>query len=407
MSPIGTYRRLGVGQVFQKNKAFSIFLIENNMLECMTPKLCTHASDMKAGVSPNVFQKILEVPGQALCNLVTFHWCGGDKNAYRPFIKDWEADGICVWSFILPSRVVPSEKLYTLDEIASMFIQHLRTLTTKTILKENVDQRTKAPEVFFPPNKPLILLGHSLGAMLAYESARRLTAESEKFSAMGINLSHLIVSSASSPNILSQMNVRDAGKGYHTYTESDLFDHIKRLGGVPAGVDEVFIRSKMKLIRADFYTYHSYSMYHAVKFREVECRISGKILNARPQDLLLPETLNCDISCFAGAKDCMIDPSLMSGWNAFTTGLHHHTTFPGTHFYLMEEPARALFTQQVKTIAAACILRFSLLSASVKKEDAKSIEEIAASSILPGVDATDGDGPKAGLPCFVDDANLG
>jgi surfactin synthase thioesterase subunit len=354
------------------------------MLECLTPKLCTPSLRVKSLLvrprvnslpNANIFTKnpAPQTPIQVIANLITFHWVGGDKNAFRPFARDWEAAGICVWSFVLPGRTVASAKDFSIDEYASMFIDNLKVFTMKASPPES-SKPVNHP--VFPHSVPLILLGHSLGGILAYESARRLSLEKAKFASHGIHLNHLIISSIQTPSILTRMNVNDAKKTtYHTLDENDLLNHIRKLGGMPPGVDTGFIIAKMSVIRSDFSTYHSYTKYRAVKFIEVHTLDSGKSMNTRPHEMLLPDRVDCDITSFAGATDTMVDAlTMMATWHEHTTGDHVHINFSGSHFYLLEEECKERFMSQVVSIVAACHARYhpsTLITASTSTPEEK------------------------------------
>jgi len=372
------------------------------MLECLTPKLCTPSLRAKSLLvrprvkslpNANVFTKnpASQASTQVIANLITFHWVGGDKNAFRAFARDWEAAGICVWSFVLPGRTIASAKDFSIDEYASMFIDNLKVLTMKASPPES---SKPINESVFPPSVPLILLGHSLGGILAYESARRLFLEKAKFAAYGIQLNHIIISSIQTPSILTRMNLHEATKTtYHTLDENDLLNHIRKLGGMPPGVDSGFIIAKMPIIRSDFSTYHSYQQHRAVKFIETHTLESGKSMNARPHEMLLPDRADCDITTFAGATDAMVDAlTMMSSWHEHTTGDHVHVTFSGSHFYLLEEECKERFTNQVISIVAACHVRYHpstliVASASVSEKKGK-VDEFAGEAKV-SFDATE------------------
>jgi hypothetical protein len=64
-----------------------------------------------------------------------------------------------------------------------------------------------------------------------------------------IKLHKLVLSSVKSPPRLTAYNKDPASILNHKKTEDKLMDHIRDLGGIPAGVDESLVRIRCKMIR--------------------------------------------------------------------------------------------------------------------------------------------------------------
>lgn len=150
--------------------------------------------------------------------------------------------------------------------------------------------------------RPLVLFGHSLGATLAYEVARRLPTAPIR----------LVVSARTAPTASSRGT-------RHRGTDGELVAHIRDLGGTDTRVlDEPEMRELiLPPYRADLRAAETYT--HAP---------------APP--------LPCPVEALAGADDPAAGPSDVERWAEVAPAGFRLTVLPGGHFYLLAEQDRVL-----------------------------------------------------------------
>jgi surfactin synthase thioesterase subunit len=155
-----------------------------------------------------------------------------------------------------------------------------------------------AAELLERTGRPIVLFGHSLGGLLAFETARLLTAKSHPPAG-------LIVSGRRAPH-LERPDTR------HQLPDEALLQHIAALGGTDPRVltDDELIRLTLPVIRAD---------YRAV---ETYCHEPG-----------VP--LACPITVLTGSEDREVSAADAADWRRHTTGEFEVITLPGGHFYLV------------------------------------------------------------------------
>jgi surfactin synthase thioesterase subunit len=154
---------------------------------------------------------------------------------------------------------------------------------------------------------PFVFFGHSLGALLAYETCRGLAARGRRAPRC------LFVSAFPAPHLPRR------AEAIHTLPDSDLLDVIhRRYGSIPDEVrsDPEYLDLILSTHRADLAVVETY---HYVK--------------AHP--------LGCPIIVAGGAQDDLTHAEL-DGWRTHTTAAFETHVLPGGHFYLREEQASLL-----------------------------------------------------------------
>jgi medium-chain acyl-[acyl-carrier-protein] hydrolase len=152
---------------------------------------------------------------------------------------------------------------------------------------------------------PYVLFGHSLGSIVAYETARALLERGSRAP------SALLVSGRRGPF------VADHRRPVHNLPEDDFLAEMSRLGGTPPELlsKRELLRHFLPPLRADHEINETY----------------------RPDPLPGP-ALTCPVFAFTGAADPLADPHAVAGWREVTSGDFRLRVFPGDHFYLKGAP---------------------------------------------------------------------
>ena len=160
-----------------------------------------------------------------------------------------------------------------------------------------------AQEISVFSKKPYAFFGHSMGAIVAYETARRLNA-------MGVSKpAHLFLSARAAPHLQKNTDLL-------RFLDDEAFvDKLQATyGAVPEAVRQNPEVRKifLPILRADvelLETYHETS----------------------------PEPLDLPISALGGISDPAISRAQLEGWQARTSAKFTYHEFPGDHFYIDEE----------------------------------------------------------------------
>jgi surfactin synthase thioesterase subunit len=214
--------------------------------------------------------------------LVCFPPGGGSASAYRPLAQRLPAD-VAVFAVQYPGRQ---------DRLGEPMLPDILALAERV----TADLLTWGP-------RPLALFGHSMGATVAFETARRLEA-AERVPV------HLFVSGRAAPDAPYPGNL-------HQGPDADLIAKLEELANDPASV--AILRSEPGLaelvlpaVRGDYQAVETYSYQ------------PGK-------------PLRCTVSALLGDADPTVTPEQAEQWRDHTAGDFELATFPGRHFYLDEK----------------------------------------------------------------------
>jgi len=160
---------------------------------------------------------------------------------------------------------------------------------------------------------PLVLFGHSLGALVAFELAHVLQAAQPQAPL------HLFVSGQPAPHLAKR------GPALHLAPSSSIIAELRRLGGTPAEAldDPELMELMLPAVRADFAIYETYTCQRRVP-------------------------LECPITVLGGLQDTEATPAELEAWRRHTTAGFRLEMFKGDHFYVVSQRSRV-----VGTIASA------------------------------------------------------
>jgi medium-chain acyl-[acyl-carrier-protein] hydrolase len=221
-------------------------------------------------------------PGDVRLRLFCFHHAGGGASLYRSW-RESMPGGLEVLPVQLPGREsrVAEQPFRSVDALLPALVEGLRPFM----------------------DVPFAFFGHSMGALVAFELARRLAAEGLPGPV------HLWASGRRGPS------VPDEREPSYGLPEPEFIEELRRLDGTP----EEVLRSRellgliLPLLRAD------------LEFCETYRYIPGA-------------PLRCGISALGGAGDPDVSREQLDAWRAETEGPFRLRLFPGGHFYLISDP---------------------------------------------------------------------
>ncbi|WP_157845398.1 thioesterase II family protein [Kitasatospora phosalacinea] len=155
---------------------------------------------------------------------------------------------------------------------------------------------------------PLVLFGHSMGAVLAYEVALRLEA------AGAGQLHGLVLSAGDGPG-------GGPPAGLHLLSDDDLVGRTARMGVQPYA-----------------------EAYRDPELREIllpVLRDDCRLLESHPRPVP-PARVHVPVLACAGLDDPACPPAAMASWEAVAAGGFRLREFPGSHFHPFDRPDRVL-----------------------------------------------------------------
>ncbi len=225
----------------------------------------------------------------ARLRLICFPYAGGGASAFR----DW-ADAIpedielCVVQ--LPGR------------------EHRLAEPLMTNMSELVEALTH--ELMAYSDRPFAFLGHSMGAIVAYEVACRLRATG------AAQPTHLFVSARAAPQLENHSEpLRFLDNAQFMRRLHQAYGAVPEAIRQSARLQDVFL----PILRAD------------VELLETHTDAAA-------------DPLDCPITAFGGAGDPAISAAMLEGWRERTSAVFDQHEFPGDHFFIYEEREAVMAT---------------------------------------------------------------
>ncbi|MEU6990236.1 alpha/beta fold hydrolase [Streptomyces sp. NPDC046465] len=235
---------------------------------------------------------------QARARLIAFPHAGGAASAYRQW-STWAGPDMELRAVQYPGR-------------AGRFTEPAHTRCEP--LAHDIAARLQAFT-----DLPLVLFGHSMGALVAFEVAVELERT------YGIRPAHLIVSGAPAPSVPSRTIAMRSD-----VPDATLVAAMRELGGSKEEVlaDPELLPLILPVMRADLTIGENY----------------------RPR---ARTRIGAPVTVMSGADDSSATAADVQGWQEYTTGEFQQLSFPGDHFYLHADQARQVFGR-VRDLVGQC-----------------------------------------------------
>lgn len=217
------------------------------------------------------------------CRLVCFPHAGGSASFYFPVSRALasSAEVLCVQ---YPGRQDRRFEalIGRIDELADRVAEVLRPVYAQ---------------------EPTALFGHSMGAIVAFEVARRLERDTGRAPVA------LFASGRRAPGLRSRHP-----ETVHQRDDAGVIAELKRLSGTESALfdDEELLQLALPAIRNDYRAIETYT-----------CPPGA--------------TVGCPIVALTGTADPRVDVDEAAAWQQHTTAGFELLTFPGGHFYLTEQ----------------------------------------------------------------------
>ncbi len=228
--------------------------------------------------------RLLSKPAVPSNRVILFPWAGGTASSMSRLLNGQieGIDDIEFWAVQYPGR----ESRF--DEPSASSMEALC--------------RTIADELSLLSDLPLGFCGHSMGAVVAFETARQLEMR------FRLSPEFVVVSGSSAPCKENRFS------NHANLHERSLLAELRQYQGTPAAIydDPVLLQLTLKHLKAD------------------------RLLIKQYQPKTLPK-LKAPLHVFYGDQDNTVNPQGIAAWESFCENEPDFTRFSGDHFYLLTQ----------------------------------------------------------------------
>lgn len=223
-----------------------------------------------------------------------FPFSGAGAVIYQSWAKQFEQEDIELLGIQLPGRENRYKEKLQVD---------LRPLVTQL-----------TSEIIPLLDKPFIFIGHSLGALVAFEVCRELRKHGQPLPLQ------LFISAFRSPCMANP------NPELHNLSDQQLIQRIREYGGTPEAIlsSPELMALFIPIIRADFKLFETY------QYTE-------------------DEPLDCPIATFSASDDSIVKPEYMSNWQKQSTQPVQQKLLSGGHFFL-DKNKQTVINQLMKAL---------------------------------------------------------
>ncbi|ABD88578.1 alpha/beta fold hydrolase [Rhodopseudomonas palustris] len=245
-----------------------------------------HSGERSVCSSSNAWFPCNRLPLPDATRLICFHHAGGNAQSYRDWTSHPALGKFAVCPVELPGRGTRYGEAAARDltGLIDACWPHFRDV--------------------IGTEQPVVLFGHSLGALVAYEVARRMQADDRPPAA-------LIASARRAPTSVSPEPWR------HMLQDGELVDELQRLGGTAAEIlrHRELLDLVLPTIRSDFALTETYLHPPGSK-------------------------LSCPVIAIRGTADHEVSAGDLDRWQEVSSARFERWTFDGDHFYLNDATIR-------------------------------------------------------------------
>ena len=231
---------------------------------------------------------------EAAVNLVCFPHAGGGAVVFHPWSRELQPVA-AVRAVVLPGRESRFREpaATSMDAVVWPIAEALATL---------------------PNTRPIVMFGHSLGALIAYEVARRMVASFRRGPAA------LIVSGRPAPHLPSR-----APRLAHLQPRDVVFQVAELHGGIPTALlEEPDLVALMGTV------------------------LKGDLTILENYQYVPGPPLDCPLLAVGGSSDRLVSRVEVEGWHEHTKGDFSCAQLDGGHFYLHDRDSRRALLAEVR-----------------------------------------------------------